>query len=161
MLGRDEASLPRVLEELVERSGCSITHFSCECVGPEELAECLEALPTLSTLELRGYGQNEMTDAIHDLHNRLEANDPPLVPHLEGITLQCEKNRHDGDFSFNALSSMLGTMSRRPIPVRSARLTWTTSLLPRRPNADELDDFNDLVQGGMEIDVGTEEISWV
>ncbi|KAJ7094267.1 hypothetical protein C8R44DRAFT_383677 [Mycena epipterygia] len=161
VLGREESSLPPALEELVARSGCSITHFSCESVEPEELAECLEALPTLSTLELRGYGQKEVTDVIHNLHDRLEANDPPLVLHLEGITLQCEKNRHDGDFFFNALLLMLDTMSRRPTPVRSARLTWTTSLLPRRPNADELNGFNDLVEGGMDIHVGTEEISWV
>ncbi|KAJ6545094.1 hypothetical protein DFH09DRAFT_1509540 [Mycena vulgaris] len=160
--GGDDTNLPPLLTSLSLRSACTIRHLSCESIEHEELAECLEALPALSTLELLEYSQPDAVDVIRHLQYRLDEEDgAQLVPQLQSITLQCRKYPQDGEFSFNALIWLLQMMAGRPNPLRRCRLTWTTPLLPRRPAAEEIADFQDLVEQGMDIHVGTAEHSWI
>ncbi|KAJ7476236.1 hypothetical protein FB451DRAFT_1463887 [Mycena latifolia] len=117
LLGRGELHLPPVLQSLCLRSACTIRHFACESVNPEELADVLETLPMLSTLELLDYSQNDAVEVIRHLHYRLQDGDgAPLVPHLERLTMNCGRTHQDGDFPFTPLIRLLDLMSGRPTP---------------------------------------------
>ncbi|KAJ7471530.1 hypothetical protein B0H11DRAFT_1371511 [Mycena galericulata] len=156
-LGRQDMSL-----EFTLASFGDIRHFSCESVDPDDLSDCLENMAELLTLELLDYDQQDLIELLHHFHWKLE-NDVPLLPRLESITLHCQKKRHHGDFSFHALLLLLEAMVKRPgSALRSCRLVWTTSLLPRRPHVQELERLEDLVKDGMDIYIGSSEgPSWV
>ncbi|KAJ7707370.1 hypothetical protein B0H17DRAFT_1125186 [Mycena rosella] len=155
-LGRDGMSLPHIL------TFPTLRRFSCEDVGREELAECLENFPMLLTLELRDYNQSVAVEIIRHLDYLIQgAVGVPLIPLLESITLHCRRNGADGDFPFASLIRLLQTMSTRPTPLRHFRLVWTTPSLPRRPNLLEVAIFKEFVEDGMDIHVGTPENSWI
>ncbi|KAJ7757700.1 hypothetical protein DFH07DRAFT_457593 [Mycena maculata] len=162
-LGCDKTNVSYPIWELLERSEeCAIRHFSCESLEGDELADCLESLSQLLTLELLQYDQQEAIGVLRLLHDKLHPPGLPFLPRLQGLTLHCQKKRHDGDFSFQVLLLLLEEMSNRPsTPLRCFRLTWTSPILPRRPNAEESARFKLLVAKGMDIYVGSQEGSWV
>ncbi|KAJ7081774.1 hypothetical protein B0H15DRAFT_853480 [Mycena belliarum] len=161
VVGRGETRLVPALRSLVDRSHCNIRHFSCgSTVDREELLECLYTLPMLLTLELLDLSQTDAVELIRRLDFELDQT-AGLVPHLESIALQCRRSHQDGDFSFAALHRLLDTMAARPLPLRNFRLTWTTSLLPREPDTQEVTAFKAIAGNGMTIYIGTEEMSWV
>ncbi|KAJ7757798.1 hypothetical protein DFH07DRAFT_1060592 [Mycena maculata] len=151
----DEINFGHFYFEFWERSDeCTIRHFSCESLKAEELSQCLGTMRELLTLELLHYDQQEVMSVIRCLHGKLKE--------LQSLTVHCHKKRHDGDFSFRALLSLLEEMSSRPTtPLRRFRLMWTSLLLPRRPNVEELARFKMLAGIGMDIYVGSQEGSWV
>lgn len=159
-VGRDDdIHTPYTFAPLLALSEYPLQHFSCESLEPEDVSKYLEVMPDLLTLELLNYDQQKAMGVIQHLHSKLEADDLPLIPPLENITIHCQRKPHDGDFSFHALLLLL---DRFPSSLRRFRLVWTTSLLPRRPNAREVKSFKHLIKGGMAIYVGCQDgPSWV
>ncbi|KAJ6456345.1 hypothetical protein C8R47DRAFT_1165415 [Mycena vitilis] len=163
VLGREEADMAQMFTFFVRRSECAIRHFSCQSMEGEELASCLEDMPVLATLDLFDYDQHGIADVLRHLKYQLGAPPEQLVPGLQGITIRCQKQGvgHAVEFSYNAVLELLERMAKRPTPPKRFRLVWTTSLLPRRPNDSDVHRFQELVQDGIEVHVGTEEHSWI
>ncbi|KAJ7757803.1 hypothetical protein DFH07DRAFT_459517 [Mycena maculata] len=142
-----------------ERSDeCAIRHFFCESMEWRELRNCLELMSELDTLELLQYDQQVVTDVMRRLHHHGELSS--LLPELQSLTVHCHKKRHDGDFPFIDLLSLLEELVTCT-PLQRFRLTWTSPLLPRRPNLEESARFRMLVAKGMDIYVGNQETSWI
>ncbi|KAJ6561982.1 hypothetical protein B0H19DRAFT_90965 [Mycena capillaripes] len=167
VVGHQPQVMPHALAALVLRSKCTLRHFSCQSMEREELVDCLQATPLLTTLDLFDYDQRDVVDVIRHLDYMLEEEESsgtPLVPNLQSIVIRCQKRDRgrDGDFSYNALLLLLERLGKRPTPLRSFRLMWTmTSLLPGKPNEWDIEGFQYLVKDGMDIYVGTQECSWI
>ncbi|KAJ7145138.1 hypothetical protein C8R43DRAFT_1012974 [Mycena crocata] len=165
VLARDELDIPPSLTSLSLRSSCTILHFSGEFILSDELSQIFEALPSLRMLELEYDQQQDAINVIRHLYCQLQAtpaNDGIDLPNLQSLALQCRMNPHDGDtFPFNSLFLLLDILSSSPNALRRFRMTWTTSLVPRRPNRQESADLQTFVEGGMDIYIGTEETSWI
>ncbi|KAJ6561990.1 hypothetical protein B0H19DRAFT_1143241 [Mycena capillaripes] len=143
---------------LIERSVCALRHFSC--VAPSyTLLAYLENMRELSTLEILDCTQREVATSLEHLRT---ADGSLYIQHLEGLTISCRREAHEGDFPFETLLKLLRTMSEpgRAAPLRCFRLVWTT-LLPFKPDAQEIRDFGKLREKGMNVYIGTHEVSWV
>ncbi|KAF7336890.1 F-box domain-containing protein [Mycena venus] len=163
VLGRHQGRVENDLASLLLRSECAIQHFSCQSMDSDELVDCLEYMPTLMTLDLFDYDQREVVEVIRHLDFNLDKHGVELISNLQTIAIQCQKwdKGHEAEFSYNALIALLQAMSKRRTPLRHFRLVWTSSLLPRKPNAREVGNLKDLTKGGMNIYVGTPERSWI
>ncbi|KAJ7679113.1 hypothetical protein DFH06DRAFT_505364 [Mycena polygramma] len=161
VFGREEVEVAQMFTFFVMRSECAIRHFSCQSMEGEDLASCLEDMPVLTTLDLFDYDQNVVVDVLRQLEYELDVPLPPLVQALQSITIRCQKQEtgHAAEFSYNAVLQFLERMQSTPL--KRFRLVWTTSLLPRRPNDWDLRGFQEFIQKGMEVHVGTEEHSWI
>ncbi|KAJ7745666.1 hypothetical protein B0H16DRAFT_970024 [Mycena metata] len=165
LIGHEELVVPNVLQALSDRSGHTLLHFSCHTLGSEELVECLQTMPLLTTLELLDYDQAGLSDVIRHLDYKLGDSDPQqLIPNLHSLTIECHRRERGQveEFSYHAVLSMLRMMvGRVPTPLRRFRMVWTSSLLPRPPNEWETDGFRRLAEKGMDIYVGSPERSWL
>nr|GAT45220.1 predicted protein [Mycena chlorophos] len=155
-VGRDDGRvLSWVLVHLIERSACTIRFFSCEELNPEDVPECLDALPNIETLELLNYAQDAAVRALRHLYAGVTgyAAPQPRWKTLESLTLVCRKQLHHGDFPFTFLLELLEVL-----PVKRFHLLWDTSLLPRPPTPTEVAAFRGL---GRPVYIGTPVFSWV
>lgn len=125
-------------------------------------------MPTLETLTLLEWDEQDVVHALSLLGDDVRLGDMSqgtgiFIPELQSLAIQCEKrdNGCDEEFSHNTLLRLLDTMSVRPTPLRSFRLVWTSSLLPRMPDELVVGRLQVLADEGMDIYLGTEECSWI
>ncbi|KAJ7625283.1 hypothetical protein DFH06DRAFT_1229042 [Mycena polygramma] len=155
VLGRVSHTTSMVLALLIERSECTLRHLSC--IFPTIL-DCLDDMPQLSTLELLDYTQYQLVKVIQYMKTA-----HVYVPYLESLTISCRREGVEGDFPFMTLLVLLQTLCNegRAAPLRRFRLVWTTSLLPCKPDAQEVQAFKTLREIGVDVYVGTQGESWV
>ncbi|KAJ7067233.1 hypothetical protein C8F01DRAFT_1120720 [Mycena amicta] len=156
LVGRDDGRLLALdLTQLIKRSGCTIRHFACEELSPEDVSDCLDVLTSLQSLTLLHYEQDAAVRVLRQLYAAVTENSATKErwTTLESLTLVCRKQLHHGDFPFPVLLTLLEVL-----PVKRFQLVWNTSLLPRAPTQAQLAAFRKL---GRQIYIGTPVFSWV
>ncbi|KAJ7364452.1 hypothetical protein DFH08DRAFT_1016834 [Mycena albidolilacea] len=118
VLGREDGTEPEIIESF-----------------PLTAQKSLQAMPTLATLTLLEWDEQDVVHALSLLDDDVRLGDMSqgtgiFIPELQSLTIQCEKrdNGCDEEFSYNTLLRLLDMMSARPTPLHSFRLVWTSSL---------------------------------
>ncbi|KAJ6504583.1 hypothetical protein C8R47DRAFT_1066792 [Mycena vitilis] len=115
-------------------------------------------MPQLSTLELLDYTQYQLVKVVEYLRTARV-----YVPYLESLTIFCRRQGVEGDSPFMTLLVLLRTLCNEDhaAPLRRFRLVWTSSMLPCKPDAQEIQAFKKLRERGLDVYVGTQVESWV
>ncbi|KAF7312598.1 F-box domain-containing protein [Mycena indigotica] len=156
LVGRDDSRLLAVeLSHLIKRSNCTIRHFACEELDPEDIADCLDVLTSIQTLDLLNYEQDVAVRVLRQLYAAITENSATQQrwKTLENITLMCRRQLHHDDFPFPLLVTLLEVL-----PVKRFQLVWNTALLPRPPTTIEVSELRRL---GRQIYIGTPVFSWI
>ncbi|CAK5268191.1 unnamed protein product [Mycena citricolor] len=150
---------PSVVERLVERSGCSITHLSLASWPARSVVYTLLHLPSLENLDLHEYTQPQAEEVLRALTcwmNDTSAESNHLGSRLTCFALHCERRRFDRQFSYNAMLDFLYAVTDRPegvLTLRSFEMEWTGIFPPAGPSRDVLSKLRGLTALGLNIDL--------
>ncbi|KAJ7191459.1 hypothetical protein GGX14DRAFT_578911 [Mycena pura] len=131
--------------EFFKRSACSLNYLAVRCDGGK-LAACLDAIPTVTSLYIDG-------NCDMSLFARILTGTPLLVPRLSTLTLRLFRPK---DYHLSLVDFLAERFARGLVSVK-VHLDHMSSWLPP---ADCLAKLNELISGGMDVELRRAEQFW-